>query len=234
MVLPIHIAAGAVAIVLGGTALLARKGGPVHRRVGLLFVFAMLVMTTTAAIIALRKSLLDPNLFAAVLTTYLVVTALTTVRPVGAWTRRMTAAGLVVAGVLAVFYLRAGVIAANSPRGSLGGVPFPMFFFLAAVMTLSAIGDVRMLRGGVPKGRARLARHLWRMCFALFIAAGSFFSIRARVATILPEALTAAPLRMLPIVLPFVAMFYWLWKVRARRALSVTVRHDPTPLSQIE
>ncbi len=36
------------------------------------------------------------------------------------------------------------------------------------------------------------------MCFALFIAAGSFFSIRERVATIVPEPFTTGPMRALP------------------------------------
>jgi hypothetical protein len=64
------------------------------------------------------------------------------------------------------------------------------------------------------------------MCFALFIAAGSFFSIRERVATILPDPFTTAPMRALPIVLLFGAMFYWLWRLRRRRALPVIVRYD--------
>jgi nitrate/nitrite transporter NarK len=88
-----------------------------------------------------------------------------------------------------------GVKAFNSPRGFLNGVPFLMFFFLATVTILAAVGDVRVMRLGVPRGGPRLARHLWRMCFALFIAAGSFFSIRARVAKILPEPFTTAPMR---------------------------------------
>jgi hypothetical protein len=56
------------------------------------------------------------------------------------------------------------------------------------------------------------------MCFALFIAAGSFFSLRERVAQILPEPFTTGPMRALPILLVFGAMFYWLWRVRGRRA----------------
>jgi hypothetical protein len=64
------------------------------------------------------------------------------------------------------------------------------------------------------------------MCFALFIAAGSFFSIRERVAKILPEPFTSGQMRALPILLLFGAMFYWLWRVRSRRALPVLVRHD--------
>ena len=118
----------------------------------------------------------------------------------------------------------------NSPGGVLNGVPFQMHFFLATVLTLAAIGDVHIMRSGVLRGAPRLARHLWRMCFALFIAAGSFFSVRERVATVLPEPFTTAPMRALPILLLFGAMFYWLWRLRGRRTLPVPVRHDSMPL----
>ena len=104
-----------------------------------------------------------------------------------------------------------------------------MLFFIATVLILAAAGDVRVMRSGVPRGGPRLARHLWRMCFALFIAAGSFFSIRERVAKILPEPFTTGPMRALPILLLFGAMFYWLWRVRRRRPLPVVVRHDSMP-----
>jgi hypothetical protein len=43
---------------------------------------------------------------------------------------------------------------------------------------------------------------------------------RARVAKVLPEPLTTGPMRALPIVLLFGAMFYWLWKVGRSRGLS--------------
>jgi hypothetical protein len=232
MLLPIHIAAGGLAIVLGGVALLVKKGGTLHRRSGLLFVYAMLVMGASASILALRKSVPDAaNGLGGVMTAYFVGTALTTVRPVSPWTRRINVAALAVAVGLALVDIAFGVEAFNRPRGLLNGVPFAMLFFLAAVMLLAAAGDVRIMRFGVPRGRPRLARHLWRMCFGLFIAAGSFFSIRARVARILPEPFTTAPMRMLAILLPFVAMFYWLWRVRGRRALPVLARHDSTPLA---
>jgi len=54
MLLPIHIAAGGLAIVLGAVALLVKKGGTIHRRCGLLFVYAMLVLGTTAALLGFR------------------------------------------------------------------------------------------------------------------------------------------------------------------------------------
>ena len=59
MLLPIHIAAGGLAIVLGAIALSVKKGGTIHRRSGLLFVYAMLVMGTSAAIMGLRNGVAD-------------------------------------------------------------------------------------------------------------------------------------------------------------------------------
>jgi uncharacterized membrane protein len=220
--LPIHIAAGGLALLLGAVALLVKKGGNIHRRSGLLFVYAMLVMGISAAILG--------NVGGGLMAVYFVATALTTVRPVSPWTRGLNVAALMLVAGLAFFDILGGVKAFSNPRGVLNGVPFAMFFFLAAIMILAAIGDVRIIRFGLPRGGPRLARHLWRMCFALFIAAGSFFSIRERVAKILPEPFTTAPMRMLPILLIFGAMFYWLWRVRGRRTLPVILRHDPMPL----
>ena len=231
--LPIHVAAGALALVLGAVALSVRKGGTAHRRSGLLFVYVMLVMGATASILGLRNSPTDGNVMAGIMIAYFVGTALTTVRPASAWTRRINAAALTIAVGLALGAIVGGLKAFNSPHLSPGGVPFRtigvMSFVLAAVLMLAAAGDARIMRSGLPRGGPRLARHLWRMCFALFIAAGSFFSIRERVATILPEPLTTGPMRALPILLLFGAMFYWLWRVRGRRFSPVLVRHDPVP-----
>ena len=220
MLLPIHVAAGALAVVLGYTALFAKKGGNLHRRSGLLFVYAMIVMGVTASILEYLQGAAVTNLVAAVLSLYFVGTALTTVRPPSRWTRAINAAALTVAVALALLLIVGGVKGVSTPGLSSGGVPFRtigvMSFVLATALLLAAAGDVRIMRSGMPRGGPRLARHLWRMCFALFIAAGSFFSIRERVAKILPEPFTTGTMRMLPIVLLFGAMFYWMWKVRRR------------------
>lgn len=234
MLLPIHIAAGGLAIVLGAVALIVKKGGTIHRRSGLLFVYAMLVMGTSASILGLRHGLTDGNVMGGLIAVYFAGTALTTVRPTSPWTRRINAAALTFVLGLALVMIVGGVKAVNSHGVSPGGVPFRtvgvMSFFLATVLLLAAIGDVRIMRFGLPQGGPRLARHLWRMCFSLFIAAGSFFSVRARVAKILPEPFTTGPMRALPILLLFGAMLYWLWRVRGRRTLPVLVRHDSVAL----
>jgi hypothetical protein len=218
MLLPIHVTAGALALILGATALLVRKGGTIHRLTGMLFVYAMIVMGISASVLGY------PNIIGGLMPVYFVVTALTTVRPLSPWTRPVNAAGLAFAVGFALVSIVSGVNAFNTPRGFLNGVPFPMFFFLATVMILAAAGDLRVMRFGVPRGSPRLARHLWRMCFALFIAAGSFFSIRERVARVLPEPFTTLPMRMLPILLVFGAMFYWLWRIRVQAAIASSTR----------
>ena len=215
--LPVHIVAGGLAIILGAVALVASKGATVHRRFGLMFFYAMLTMGISGSILALRQSLLNSNVLGGFMSAYFVVTGLTAVRPVTDWTRKLNAAALSVAIGLALVEISLGVKAMASPDGVIDGVPFFALFFLATVTTLAAAGDVRLMRSKALRAAPRLARHLWRMCFALFIAAGSFFSIRERVAKVFPEPLTTPLMRALPVALVFVAMFYWLWRVRARR-----------------
>ena len=81
---------------------------------------------------------------------------------------------------------------------------------------LAAIGDLRAIRAGGLSGSRRLARHLWRMCFGLFIATGSFFLGQMKF---IPE-----PVRILPLVLvlafaPIPFLLYWMWRVRIRGQL---------------
>ena len=185
MLLPIHIAAGGLAIVLGAVALIVKKGGPVHRRSGLLFVYAMLIMGFSASMLTIMNGGADGNVVAGVVTAYFVGTALTSVRPASSWTRVINATALTVAVVLIFWSLVSGATFINTPGRDANGVPFRtagvMSLVVATVLAMAAAGDVRIMRAGMPRGAPRLARHLWRMCFALFIAAGSFFSVpRAR------------------------------------------------------
>ena len=219
ILLPIHITAGVLAIVFGFTALAVSKGGATHRRIGLYFVYAMLVMGILGSALALRKSWTNANVLGGFMSAYFVITALTTVRPASLQTRWLNAVALFVAVSLSVIDIAWGVEALSTPRRTMDGVPFFMFFFLATITGMAAIGDVRVMRSGPPRGGARLARHLWRMCFALFISAGSFFSVRARVAKLIPDAWITPTLQALPTVLIFAAMFYWLWRVRSRRPI---------------
>jgi hypothetical protein len=93
-----------------------------------------------------------------------------------------------------------------------------MILFFGVVVLLAGAGDVRMIRAGGIRGVPRLRRHLWRMCYALWIATGSFFLGQADE---FPETLRNPLFLFLPAFLPMLAMPYWLWRVgRKKRAAS--------------
>jgi hypothetical protein len=91
-----------------------------------------------------------------------------------------------------------------------------MTLFISSIALSAGVGDLRILRSGPLRGARRIARHLWRMCFALFVASGSFFLGQADE---IPEPLRIYPVLTLLAVLPLVALLYWLWRVRIRRNL---------------
>ncbi len=60
--LPVRsIIAGGLAMVLGAVALVAYKGATLHRKSGLLFVYAMLTMGFSGSVLALRLSRTNMN-----------------------------------------------------------------------------------------------------------------------------------------------------------------------------
>jgi hypothetical protein len=213
----VHILAGSLGLVTGYVALYSAKGAPRHRRSGTLFVYAMLTMCVFGASIALVRGVAPAlNVPAGVLTAYLVITALTTVRPLGtgATARRLQVGLMIVALAVGLTSLAFGFEALASVDGKgRNGMPAFPFFLFGVVGTLAGLLDVRMIRAGGLRGTPRLVRHLWRMCFALFIAAMSFFIGQAKV---FPKPVRILPLLAVPVLLVLGTMIYWLWRVRIR------------------
>ena len=82
MLLPLHILSGGLALLFGYVALYAAKGATLHRKSGMLFVYAMVTLSLSGALMeALNKSVTSVNVVAGLLTFYFVTTALLTVRP---------------------------------------------------------------------------------------------------------------------------------------------------------
>jgi hypothetical protein len=211
-----HIVAGSLGLIFGYVALYSAKGGSLHRKSGMLFVFAMLPMALFGMAMALWRGVAPAiNIPAGLLTSYLVITSLTTVRPPASGARWLHRGAMLVALGVGVSSLTfAAQALANG--GTREGMPAFPFLLFGIVAMLGFVGDVRVARSGALRGAPRLARHLWRMSFALFIAALSFFIGQARV---IPEPIRIRPLLALPVLLVLVTMFYWLWRVRVRRNL---------------
>jgi len=207
--LPIHIIAGLIAIAAGFVALYTVKGMKRHRKSGTVFVYAMLVLAGTGATIAAIKSQ-PANVMGGLMSIYLVTTGVLTLRARDEKMRVIDAASLAAAIALAFLSTRLAFEIARSPTGTMNGVPPAPLFAFAAVATLGAIGDLRVLLTRGLQGTQRIARHLWRMCFALFIASGSFFLGQAKV---FPKPIRIIPLLAIPAFLPLLFLIYWLVRV---------------------
>jgi len=227
--LPVHIVSAGIAIASGYVALAASKGLAWHRRSGLVFVYSMFSMCATAAVLAVAK-LQVMNVVASLLTSYLVATAFITVQPRTAWSRTADRILMLLVFALGVVILGSAVWAVEFRGGRIIGFPAAPLFVFGMVALGSAAGDFRMLRLDGLRGAPRLARHLWRMCAAMFMASASFFSIRARVARVLPQAFTTPTMRALPVLIVLGAMVYWLWRIRGRRAPARLVAAVSNPL----
>ena len=173
-ILILHISAGILGMMSGTAAISFRKGSPRHALAGKVFVVSMLTMAAAAVYLAIVKH--QPNnLGGGILTFYLILIAWLTARRRDGETSKYDWSALLIPLAIGVLGWSNGVHAFFSETGSKYGVPAGMHLFMGTVCLLAAAGDVRMLlRGGV-FGTQRVVRHLWRMCFGLFIATGSFF-----------------------------------------------------------
>ena len=219
--LAIHFAAGLVSILAGTVALSVAKGGRLHKQSGLVFTGAMVVLGLTAAGIGMYEDR-PGQVFAGLLVTYLVFSAMTTVKPLPAMGRRFDMALMVLAFAFAGTTLYGGVIEWLDPTVEVTGRPRAVPPLVGGtVILLAAIGDLRAIRAGGLQGARRLARHLWRMCFGLFIATGSFFLGQMRF---IPEPVRIMPLLLVLAFAPIPFLLYWMWRVRVRGRISGLVR----------
>jgi hypothetical protein len=153
------------------------------------------------------------NVMAGVLTFYLVLTALLTVRRPALEVHPVDWAAMLAALTVGLTAATFGIAAMRSPAGKIHGLPPPVYFMFGSVALLATLGDLRLLLGWGTGGGFRIKRHLWRMCFALFIATASFFLGPAQR---LPVFLRHSPLRPLPVLLVLVVMLFWLARVSLR------------------
>jgi hypothetical protein len=215
--------------VTGTAAMSFRKGSPRHVLAGKGFVASMLTMAVVAVYLAIVRH--QPNnIGGGFLTCYLIGTAWLTARRRDGETSRFDGAALLIPLAIGILNWVNGIKVVRSGASSPDGVPVGMIFFMGSVCLLAAAGDVRMLvRGGV-LGAKRITRHLWRMCFGLFIAAGSFFLGPSNrplrlLSTVglgqhLSPALFSTGLYLVLTLLPLVLLIFWLVRVRFTNAYS--------------
>ena len=217
----IHMLGGAVAIVAGFIALFSTKGAPLHRRIGMVFVYAMFTLTLTGVGIAAYKG--DAGtVVGGSLATYLVATGFITVRPATArWRKALLGASAIGMFVVVLSATRA-IMTIDRPSAAVGYLVF------CTIALLAVWGDVRVLRGAALSAAPRLRRHLWRLSIGLWIATASFFlGPRRRVLKVLPDAIVSTATVTIPVLLVLVVMVYWLWRLRSKAPLRGVVLTQP-------
>jgi hypothetical protein len=214
----LHIGAGTVGLLSGALAAFARKGGRLHRAAGNVFFASMVVMATFACWLAVVMPGQIVNLFIGVFALYLVVSGWMTVR------RREGASGLpdrialtVGAVLLAPFAILTFQLATGLPPLVKSAVPLKgpvaiAIYGFTGVLASAVYGDARVVFAGGVAAAPRIARHLWRMCLGLTLAAGSAFT--NGLARLLPGPYHVPTSFFLPQFLPLLLLMFWMIRVR--------------------
>jgi hypothetical protein len=206
----IHIAGGMVALTSGTAAIAARKGGLMHAFAGTWFFASMLLLGVTASILEPFRS--PPGSpIGGIMVCYFVATSWVAARRRGGTTGRFEIIACVLAFGLAALMAWGGFAGeATTPAGR-GPV-----FALAGLCLLAGLLDLNAILRRTLSPVQRLSRHLWRMCFAFFIATGSFFLGQQDV---LPQAVRGSPILFVLAFAPFAVMAFWLVRIRLSKAI---------------
>ncbi|TQV84339.1 hypothetical protein [Aliikangiella coralliicola] len=204
----IHIGAGAIGLISGSLALMFRKGSNQHKKSGKIFLVAMLVMALTGVFIAYSRSIML-SFANGLLVIYLVSTGWMAVKrkagEIGNFEKGALALALCIFTMLLTFGFQA------IETGSKDGFPPQVFFFFASVAAISAVLDIKMIYHGGVAGTIRITRHLWRMCFPLFMATAAFFLGQAKI---FPDPLRKIEFLAAPVIVIVLLMMFWLVRVR--------------------
>ena len=214
----VHIAGGIIALLAGTVAVVARKGGALHARAGTWFFGSMLVLGVTASILEpFRTPPGSP--IGGIMVCYFVATSWVAARRRDGTTGRFEIVACAAALGMAGLMFWSGVNGATTPSG-----PGPVFA-LATICLLAGLLDLNAILRRKLTPKQRISRHLWRMCFAFFIATGSFFLGQQDA---LPAAVRGSPILFVLAFAPFAVMAFWLVRVRFGKAVGKLKLRTPS------
>jgi len=208
----LHITSGAIGLLTGFLTILLPKGDQQHKRTGNIYIWAMLSLGVTGAIVAFVRDI-PLSMMNGLVICYFVLTSLSTIRnPIHSTTvfdkALMASAWFITAGF--VYFV---VQVTGTETGQLGGFGPGAYVVFGSVMFFSAIADTRYLVKSGLSRKQQLVRHLWRMLFPLFMASAAFFLGQA---TLFPQSLQAIEILIIPVVFVILSLLYWTVKVNLR------------------
>lgn len=172
----LHIGGGAIGLLSGLTASLSRKGGYLHRIAGKVFFIAMFISYLLAALVApFLETEQRTNFVAAILALYLLVSGAYTARRKVFIAGTSEKIGLAIALFITAIGISFMVMSSQSASGTVDGAPPEAFILFVVAGSIASAGELNAILRKTLSPTSRLVRHLWRMCFSFFIAAGSLF-----------------------------------------------------------
>jgi hypothetical protein len=214
----LHVGAGTLALFAGLIAVFARKGDTIHRRAGSVFVGAMVIMALFAIYLAVVMPGQIVNVVIGTFALYLVVTAWLTVQRKEGTTGTPEKLALVVILILAVPFtilsaqLATGITPMVKSAVPIKGPVLIALYGFTVVTLIAVVADLRLAFAGGIAGAPRIARHLWRMCLGLTLAAGSAFT--NGLPRLLPGPMRVTFWNFVPQLLVLALLVFWVIRVR--------------------
>lgn len=207
-----HVSSGALALLTGAIALIARKGAKIHINFGRIFAYAMIGSSALGALLGLLK----PEQF--YITFHAGILGITLIASSWLAARKSTAERSLAKNTLSIVNITntlcligLGIYALRQGNGVFLGFAGEDYLFLAFMAGIAASSDISLWFRKTISNHHRVARHLWRMCFGFFITAGSAFT--GPGGKVFPEAVQKSGILSLPELLIFLAMLFWLCRV---------------------
>ena len=205
----IHLAAGCITILAGTVALASAKGRRLHRWAGSVFVAVMLCLTLSGLYLSYSREIIF-TAFLAILASHLVITGWFAARRKDGTTRRVEVSALLLIMLNTAVCLAAGLHLSIAGNDAPELPSAAEYFIVAGFSGFLSILDFRAMRPAGLDARGRIARHLWRMCFALFIAVGIFSGGNSNI---LPEFAQHPIILAAPVVAVLAVMVFFLLRV---------------------
>lgn len=215
-ILWLHIASGIAALITGTLAILFRKGGTVHVRAGTGFFAAMLALGVTASILEPHRTPTPGSPVGGMMVCYFVLTSWFAARRHDGRTGWFEIVAAIAALGLGVLIGLSGITGSSTTPAGQG----PLYAIAGFCLFAGGL-DLKVVLSRAMTPVQRISRHLWRMCFAFFIATGSFFLGQQDM---LPASFQRSPWMFIPAFAPFAVMAFWLVRVRIGKRL----RLNPT------
>lgn len=217
----IHILAGTIAILAGFLSIIPRKGSPIHIALGTCYFYSMLIMAGMASFLAAFSTSEPINVLVGIFTMYLVLTGkFAAANHLGKITRKETATSIL-GFLLFIGFITLLILAIQNGKPLMDGVYIEAYYFFVLLSSIAVTLDVKVLVNRGVFGKQRVARHLWRMILALFIATTSLVYGQPQV---FPDVIRSSGILNIPVLIIVLSLIFWLIKVYVTKRFSRAVK----------